>query len=391
MKAADNSGCSHIIISRTGVNRIKIVPLPNNKRDIKKFVKFSWKIYERDPYWVPPLIIDQINFIHKGVYHDTGIIQTFMVYRGNEPVGRIIAHYDRGYNERFNCRRGCFGFFECIDDPDVSNALLDACRDWLISQGMDEIHGPLNFTLYDSSGLLIENFQCDPVVELPHNPPYYQRLLEDYGFEKDIDWYAYRFKGEQDLPEIMYRAREKVRNNKMGISFRFANLKEYWEEVGRLREVFNRAWEDNWGHMPLSRKHFDHFAKELKPIIKSELVVIAEKDGELVGYILSVPDANPALKRANGRLLPFGLIRMLWGLRRLRKIKIYMMGVVPEFRGYMIEHYLIAETYEQARKLGYEEADISLIVENNKNLIGLLDKAGAEKYKTIRHYRKSIR
>jgi len=126
MKAADNSGCSHIIISRTGVNRIKIVPLPNNKRDIKKFVKFSWKIYERDPYWVPPLIIDQINFIHKGVYHDTGIIQTFMVYRGNEPVGRIIAHYDRGYNERFNCRRGCFGFFECIDDPDVSNALLDA-------------------------------------------------------------------------------------------------------------------------------------------------------------------------------------------------------------------------------------------------------------------------
>jgi len=372
------------------MSQINVRSTNNTKKEIRKFVKFAWKIYKNNPYWVPPLISSQMDFILRGTYHDSGVIQPFMAYQNGEPVGRIIAHYDKRYNKMFQKQRGCFGFFECINDKNVSNALFDSCLEWLVTQGMNEMYGPLNFTIYDSSGLLMNDYNSEPVLELPYNPPYYINLLSDYGFEKVIDWYAYRFTRDQNLPAIVYKARERLLKAKGEISFRHVNLRKYWEESRKMLEVFNKAWEENWDHMPLTENQFNFFAKEMKPVAKSELIIFAEHEGRLVGYILSTPDVNQAIKCANGRLFPFGLFKMLWAFRKINRIKLFMLGVLPEFRGRMIESYLIVETYEQAKKMGYREADISLIVETNTNLIRILDKSGAERYKTFRHYSKSI-
>lgn len=372
------------------MNRIEVVPIKNTKKEIRRFVMFSWKIYEDNPYWVPPLIAQEVDFIHKGTYHDSGIIQPFMAYRDGEPVGRIIAHYDTRYNERFNRKRGCIGFFECIHDKHVSRALFDACQAWLIEQGMNEMYGPLNFTLYDASGLLIDDFENDPALNLAFNPPYYADLLADYGFKKVIDWYAYRFTRYQGFPPVLYKVRERALRNKRGIRFRDANVKNFWEESHKMLKVFNKAWEENWGHMPLTEREFDFFAGQLKSVVRPELVIFAEKDGKLVGYILSTPDVNQAIKHANGRLFPFGLIKMLREFRKINRIKIFMMGILPEFRGLGIETYFIIETYERAKKMGYLEADISVIVETNTNMLRMLDKSGAQRYKTFRHFTKSI-
>jgi len=372
------------------MSQIKVIPINNTKKEIKEFVKFAWKIYKNNSCWIPPLISPQMEFILKGTYHEKGVIQPFMAYQNGEPVGRIIAHYDKRYNKMFKKQRGCFGFFESINDKNVSNALFDSCLEWLVTQGMNEMYGPLNFTLYDSSGLLTNNYESEPVLELPYNPPYYINLLTNYGFEKVIDWYAYRFTRDQDLPAFMYKARERVLKNRSGIRFRHANLKNYWEESHKMLEVFNKAWEGNWDHMPLTETQFNFFAKEMKPVAKSELIIFSEKGDRLIGYVLSVPDINQAIKYANGRLFPFGLIKMLWGFRKIDRIKIFMMGVLPKFRGQMIESFFITETYEQAKKMGYLEADISVIAETNTNMLRMLDKAGAQRYKTFRHYCKAI-
>ncbi len=372
------------------MKKIEVVPIPNRKKDIKQFVLFSWKIYKDNSYWVPPIISDQMKFITQGSYHDTGVIQAFMAYRNGDPVGRIIAHYDTRYNALFQKARGCIGFFECVDDKEVSRALFDTSRKWLVEKGMNEMYGPLNFTNYDASGLLMDDYENDTALELNYNLPYYTELFEDYGFHKVIDWYAYRFTRDQDLPDIAYRLKERIINNRSGIRFRNADFKNYWEEARSMLGVFNKAWEENWGHLPLTERQWHHYAKEVKTVAKPEFVMLAEKEGQVIGYILAVPDVNQVLKRINGRLFPFGLFKIILGLRKINRIKIYHMGVLPKFRKQGIETLFILEIYERAKKKGYKEADISLVVENNTSLIRLLDRFGAERYKTYRHFTKSI-
>lgn len=368
------------------MSRIEIVPIPNTRRDIKKFVRFAWKIYRGNPYWVPPLISDQVKFIHKGSYLDSGIIQPFMAYRDGEPVGRIIAHYDNRHNEYHHQKRGCIGFFECINDTNVSRALFDASKQWLIQQGMQEMYGPLNFLMYDKSGLLINDFDSDPPLEVTYNPEYYVDLFLDYGFKKAIDWYAYRSTIDHELPASLYKMRDKILRSQNGIRFRNADINNFWEDTRKIGMLFNEAWKDNWGHIPLTDKHFEFFAKELKPVVNPELVIMAEHNGELVAHMLTVPDLNQAIKRANGRLFPFGLLKILWGLKKITRVKIFTMGILKEYRGKGLESFFFLETLERVKKLGYREADMSVIVETNTPLIDILDKVGAERYKTLRHY-----
>lgn len=372
------------------MSEIKVRLIPLCKKEIRQFVLFAWIIYRNNPYWVPPIISDQVTAIIQGVYHDTGVIQPFMAYRDGKPVGRIIAHYDTRYNRMSGKRRGCIGFFECLHDREVSRALFHASRKWLAEQGMDEMYGPLNFTIYDASGLLINDYDRESSLELSYNPPYYTELFEDYGFEKTVDWYAYRFTADQVLPEIAYRVKNRIGNNALGINFRNADFKNYWNESDRMREVFNEAWKDNWGHYPLTEGQWHHYAKAVKSVAKPEFVILAEKGDRLIGYTLTIPDANQAIKGINGRLFPFGLLKLLWGLRKLNRIKVYHMGVLPEYRNLGIETFFIIEIYERAIKMGYTEADLSLVVETNMRLIRILDRLGAQRYKTFRHFSLSL-
>jgi GNAT superfamily N-acetyltransferase len=373
---------------------IEIRPLGNTKKEIKKFVTSAWQYYKDNPYWVPPLISEQVEFIHNGPYHEVGFIQPFMAYRNGKPVGRIIAHYDTRHNEHFGEKRGCVGFFESINDRDVSRALFDASRQWLRKKGMEDMQGPFNFTLYDSPGILVDDFNNIPAVELGYNPEYYPELFTDYGFQKSVDWHAYLLTVDRNFPNLFYKFWEKVRKDaeegKDGLVIRNVNLKNFDYEKDRIFKVFNRAWEDNWGHYPLTAKQFDKFAQELKMVMKPELVMVAEYNDEIAGVIVSIPDVNIALQKANGRLFPFGLFRILLNMRKIKRIKTIIMGVMPEYRMRGLDVYFYVESFERARKMGYDEADLSLVVENNDSMRNALTHMGAEIYKTYRMYKMSI-
>ncbi len=376
------------------MSNIKIIPLENSKSDIKKFVTCSWNFYRNNPCWVPPLIGDQAKFIHGGPYHEVGVIQPFLAYRGDEIVGRIIAHVDHRHNEYFKEKRGCVGFFESINDTVVSRALFGAAEKWLKEKGMTEIQGPYNFTLYDAPGVLMDDYDNLPAVELNYNPPYYPDLYLDYGFEKKIDWYAYKLTIDQQFPKLFYKMWEKVKKDaadgKNGLVLRDANIKNFDEEKKKILTVFNEAWSDNWGHYPLTEKQWDKYAMELKMIIKTELVLMAEYNGDIAGFIISFPDANAALQKANGRLFPFGLMKILLGMRKINRLKTMGMGVMHKYRMRGLDAYFYVETFERAKKMGYVMTDMSLIVENNHSMRNALDHMGAKIYKTYRFYSKKI-
>ncbi|MBP7735255.1 MAG: hypothetical protein KA369_04710 [Spirochaetes bacterium] len=376
------------------MSNIQVVPIENNKAYIKNFVTCAWNFYRGNPYWVPPLIGEQVKFIQAGSYHEVGEIQPFLAYRDGAIVGRVIAHIDHRHNEYFKEKRGCIGFFESINDTGVSRGLFEAAGMWLKEKGMTDMQGPYNFTLYDAPGILMDDYENIPPVELAYNPPYYPDLFMDYGFEKKVDWYAYRQTVEERFPKLFYKMWEKVKRDnaegKDGLVIRDVNLKRFDEEKMKILTVFNEAWSENWGHYPLTEKQWDKFAQELKTIVKQELVLMAEYHGEIAGFILSIPDANPALQKANGRLFPFGLIKILLAMKKIYRLKTIVMGVRPKFRMRGLDAYFYVETFERAKKMGYTMADMSLIVENNHAMRNALDHMGARIYKTYRFYNKKI-
>ncbi len=376
------------------MNNIKIVPLQNTRQDINKFVKSKWKFYQGNQYWVPPIISDQVKFIQRGPFREFGLVQPFLALRDDEIVGRITAHIDNRHNRTYKEKRGCFGFFECIDDPGISCQLFKAAEMWLKEQGMDCMEGPYNFAIYNGPGILLDDYNTIPALELAYNPAYYPDLCIDYGLEKKIDWYAYIFNADWKLPKLFYQVAEKVKKNaaerKDGFVIRNADLSRFDEEKLKIRDIFNVAWQDNWGHIPFTEKQWEILTNEVKQVVKSELCILAEYNGEMAGFILSIPDVNLALKRANGRLFPIGYFKILLGMKKINRLKTYIMGVLPKYRMRGIETYFIVETIERGKKLGYVDADMSLIVETNISMRNALEHMGAKIYKTYRIYWKKI-
>ena len=373
---------------------IKIQKIGSSTKELKKFINFQWEIYKGNKYWVPPLIFDQLNKLQNGPYLESGIIQPFLAYRDEKIAGRIIAHYDKKHNEFYNQKRGCIGFFECINDKEVSRALFKKAEDWCREQGMDEIHGPYNFLLYDPSGLLLNDYDNIPALELNYNPSYYIDLFKDYGFQKEKDWYAYQISMENKFSPLFYKFHNKIarkiEEKKDGLTIRNINLKKYENERENILEIINSAWKDNWGHYPLSDAQIDGFGQDLKTIANEELIMMAFYNERPAGFILSVPDLSPAIQKANGHLFPFGLFKILWNKRKVKQIKTMLMGVVPEFRKRGLDVYFYVETFERSRRMGYTSADLSLIVEDNIDMINALNHMGAEIYKTYRFYKKPI-
>ena len=376
------------------MSNVTVAPIPNTKKEIKKFIKFAWEIYKGNPYWVPPLIIDQLERITKGPYHEVGVMQPFLAYRDGKIVGRVIAHYDRRHNEYFNVKHGRVGFFECINDREVSRALFSAAEKWLKDKGMLDVYGPYNFLMYDPSGLLLDDYDNVPAVELGYNPPYYKELFEDYGFEKSKDWYAYLFTKDNELPSLFYKfhkqVEKKAAEHKDGLTIRNIDLKHYERDRDYIKVIFNRAWENNWGHYPFTDTQIEAFGKDLKQIAREPLIMFAFYDEKPAAFILSIPDANYAIKRANGRLLPFGIFKILLGMRKITRIKTMLMGVLPEYRRRGLDVYFYIETINRAIAMGYTEADMSLIVEDNLDMRNALEHLGAKIYKTYRFYSKPI-
>lgn len=360
------------------------------RRQRMAFLKLPWKVYAGDPLWVPPLLAERKAFIDpkKNPFFQHADVALFLALRDGSPAGRIAALVNHNHNRFHMDKVGFFGLFECVEDYEVAQALLNRAASWLRERGMEVMRGPASFSTNEEIGLLVEGFHESPMVLMPYNPPYYAGLLERYGFRKEKDLYAL-IRTAEDMPERLYRLADKIKKRGR-FEVRKIRMKELDEEILRFKAVYESAWERNWGFVPMTEAEIDHMARELKKILDPDLVFFAELDDKIVGFSLTLPDINQALKKINGRLLPFGFLKLLYQFRKIDQVRVLLLGVAQGYRRIGIDGVLYLETFKEGIKKGYKRGEFSWILEDNEAMIRPLEAIGATRYKTYRVYDLSL-
>ncbi|PYL31619.1 MAG: N-acetyltransferase [Verrucomicrobia bacterium] len=364
------------------------------RRERNAFIKFPWQIYANDPAWVPPLIIERKAFLNRKrhPFYQHGDAALFLAWKNGEIVGRIMASDDPNYNSLHQSNVGCFGLFESIDDRDVATALFEAAANWLRKKGRTEIMGPIDYSTNYVCGLLIDGFQFPPTILTAHNPSYYRHLIESCGFTKAKDWYAWWFADPAKAVAHLRRLATRF-NRRCAATIRPANLRNLRDESRRLREIYNRAWERNWGFVPFTEAEIEFMTNELKPLLVPGFAWIAEMGSQPAGFILALPDINVVLRDLNGRLtrfgLPIGLIKLLSYKKRIYKGRLIALGVVEEYRRYGIAEMLVLRVIEETMIKRGITGEMSMTLEDNFMINRFLEAIGAQRYKTYRIYSKS--
>ena len=366
-----------------------------NRTMMEEFIMLPWTsgIYDGDPAWVPPLIRDQKRLFSPktGYFFDIGKVEFFLAYAAGRPVGRITAQVNRLYDEKYDHGTGFFGFFESVNDVSVASALFDAASDWLKAEGKKVMNGPQSFSIYDSVGFEVAGMENMPSVGLSHFAPYYKDLADACGFTKCIDWHSFLVKRVNYAVHKPYL--DEVRDSLLrdtDVVFRRLDRRDIARRVKEVQQIFNVAWEGNWGHLPLTDKQIDMIFRELKMFIIPDFAIFAEKKGKTVGFIITIPDINPALRKLNGRLYPWRLFRFLREAKKTKRVRTVIMGVLPEFRGQHIDDIFYLKAIEQGLLTDIWESDCSLIAETNRKMIGALEPLTPELYKTYRIYERLI-
>lgn len=366
----------------------------DNRRMMSEFIMYPWKsnIYKEDPAWVPPLISElKILFNRrKSYFFEIGEGDFFMAYQDGKPAGRITAHINRLYEKKYDNDTGFFGFYESVNSQEVANALFDAAAGWLKERGKKVMQGPQSFSIYDSVGFEIHGADIMPVVGLLHFAPYYKDLAEAYGFKKCIDWHCYLVRDIEDYKPYLDGVREALMKSQLDIEYKTLQRGEWKKRIREIHEIFNVAWDNNWGHLPLTSRQIKMLYDELKMVAIPELTFFAETKEKTIGFIVSIADANIALKILNGRLYPWRLHKAFREMRRSKKIRTIIMGVLPEYRGRGIDDVFYLKTIESGVAMGFNASDCSLVVETNKKMISALEPLKGECYKTYRIYEKPI-
>ncbi|MBI3182262.1 MAG: N-acetyltransferase [Myxococcales bacterium] len=373
---------------------VTVTPV-QSPRDRDAFVLFPYELYRDDPNFVPPLLMERKDFLdpRKNPWFQFGKAALFLARRGGQVVGRIAGVNDPRYNEFHGTRLGAFGMFECADDVRVARALFEAAATWCGAQGFGRMIGPMNFSTNYECSVLVEGFDAPPVVMMAYNPRYYPALYEACGFKKAKDLWAWELSSSVAPPEKVARIAEKVRQRE-GVVVRAVNMKDFESEVRRVKEIYNSAWEKNWGFVPMTDAEFDHMARELKQLVVPKLLLLAEVKGEPVAFSMTLPDANPALKAAGGRLtrfgLPIGLVKLLLAARRIKRLRLITLGIKEGYRRRGLDAILYLDTLKAARELGYTGGEISWTLEDNHLVNRAIESMGGRKYKTYRIYERAI-
>jgi GNAT superfamily N-acetyltransferase len=367
----------------------------NSRRERDAFIKFPWQIYTDDPAWVSPLIIERKGFLDRKrhPFYRHGDATLFLARKKGKIVGRIMASDDPNYNSVHQSNVGCFGLFECIDDREVAAALFEFAGNWVRNKGRTEMMGPIDYSTNYVCGLLIDGFQFPPTILTAHNPPYYRRLIEASGFEKEKDWYAWWFADPAKAAARLRPLTERFQK-RWPVTIRPGNLKNIREESRRLRQIYNQAWEKNWGFVPFTEAEIEFMTHELKQLVIPEFTLIAEISDEPAGFILCVPDINVALSHINGRLttfgLPIGLVKLLYHKSRTRTARLIALGVIEKYRRAGIAEMLVLRIVEDAMiKRGFT-GELSLTLEDNFRINRFLETIGAERYKTYRIFKRTL-
>jgi GNAT superfamily N-acetyltransferase len=360
------------------------------KKDLMEFIKFPWKIYKNDKNWVPPLLSERKEFFDKGKnpFFKHAEVVFYLAKRNDDIVGRIAGIVNHNHIEYQKEKVGFFGFFECVKDYEVAIVLLDTVRNWLKSKGMETMRGPANFSSNEEWGMLLEGFDSPPVFMMTYNPKYYLDFMERYGMRKAKDLYAYFIDKDSPPPERVIKMAENIKQ-KEEIKIHHVNMKNLKNEAKKIKAIYNSAWSPNWGFIPMTDEEFDHMVKGLKQIVDPHLVFIAEVDGKPAGFSLALPDVNLVLRRINGRLFPFGLLKLLWHTKiknKINGVRIITMGVVPEFQKRGIDSVFYVETFNVGVKRGYSWAELSWVLEDNVMMNRVLNLLCAKLYKKYRIY-----
>ncbi|MFH1919757.1 MAG: N-acetyltransferase [Planctomycetota bacterium] len=366
-----------------------VVRRVESSRQKEDFLQFPWSLYRGDPNWVPPLRTDQkemVGYRHHPFYEKNSA-QTFLAYRSGEVCGRIAAILNREHIERHGERRGFFGFFECVDDQEAANGLFDAVRQWLSERDVSCLRGPVNPSMNYTVGLLIDGFDSPPVFMMPYNPTYYPRLIEGYGFRKVQDLYA--FWGNLEMqPAVIAKFRPIVEQIKerYSVVLRPLDTSRFQEDVEAFLDLYNRSMASTWAFVPMSPGEVRHMAKSLRHLIVPELAVVAEVEGKMVGATFALPDYNPRIRRIDGRLFPFGFLRLVRKKHEIKRVRVLAANVLPEYHRMGIGLVLLDGLAPKGAEWGTEEAEFSWVLESNLLSRNALEKGGAKLSKTYRLY-----
>ena len=374
------------------------IQLVQSAADRMRFIRFPWQVYrgpQRDPNWVPPLLGERKAYFDpaRGPYYRHADVQLFLAWRGAALVGTIAAHINHLHNRTHDEHIGFFGFFEVLDDAEAAQALLAAAAEWVRERGYQAIRGPMNFSINDECGLLIEGFDDMPAAMMTYNPPRYVEYVERAGFQKTIDLYAWivsagAFDSGRDArgrPSKLARVASSV-IQKTDITFRQPDMGDFAAEVERAWKIYNAAWAQNWGAIPMTHPEFQHLTSSFKPFLDPNLMLFAEIAGRPVGMLIAIPDINYPLLHMNGRLWPFGWAQFLWYKGQIRRLRVIVMGVLPEYRLRGIDAVLYQQVKEQGIRRGYTRAEMSWILETNDVMNNTIAMLGGRRYKTYRIY-----
>lgn len=358
--------------------------------DTERFLRLPWTIYRDSPHWVPPLLKD-VRFRLDRARHpffEHAKMDLFLAMRDGKVLGRIAAVIDDRHNEFHKERTGFFGMFECVNEEAVARGLFAAAEDWVRSHGMNVIRGPMNLSMNDECGFLLEGFDSDPVIMMPYNPTYYLELCDRCGYVKAKDLYAY-LKSDVGVAGRVAKLVERIKEHEQ-VTIRPVDMKNFDSEVALLKEIYNAAWELNWGFVPMTDREMDQMAKDLKPIAEPSLILFAEVAGKPVGVSVTIPDFNQVLKKLNGRLGPLGILKYLYYKRKITGLRGIVFGLKKEYRRTGISTVMYYETETAGAKLGYQWCEMSWNLEDN-DLINRFDEAiGGKLYKKYRIYEKPL-
>jgi len=359
---------------------------------LRRFVEVPYRLYRerRDPYWVPPLRPDEYVRLTPGKnpFFEHAEAAYFLAVEGTRVTGRIAASVDRNYDALHEERQAAFGFFEAVTE-EAAGQLLEAARAWAREKGAEIMRGPLSFTTNDECGLLIEGFGRRPVLMMPYNPPEYSGWIEAAGYRKAKDLYSFRCPVPHPPPQAYARIASLTRR-KADVRTRPIDMRHFREELERVKELYNAAWEKNWGFVPMTDHEIEHMASQLKPAIVPDLVRFAEVDGVPVAFGLLIPDLNIAIQKAGGNLFPFGLLRMLWTMRRIREFRVMALGIRAEWRRTGIAPLLVDELVRVVWAKGYRMSDIGWTLEDNDAVNRMAVAMGGTRSAVYRIYERSV-
>jgi GNAT superfamily N-acetyltransferase len=367
------------------------------KGDRKQFLDLPYRLYSTEKRWVPPLRMERKEHIDpdKNPFFEHAEVQFFLALRDGRVVGRISAHVDRNLNEFQDNRWGLFGFFECEDDPEAARALVDTAEAWLRERGRDRMVGPMDFTTNDECGLLIEGHERPPIILCPWQYPYYQRLLEEAcGLQKAMDLLMWELQvsDRSKVHQAIWDVADDV-ERKHGIVVRPMRKRRLQEEVTKFLEVYNSAWERNWGFVPLTEREVRHYAKQLKPVLDENWAMIAERTdtGEVVGAALTLPDFNQVLAKVkDGRLLPFGWLTALRNRKNVDQVRVFALGVKPEYQHTGVAARMYQAHFDAAERTPQTGGEMGWILETNKAMNRAMEGMGGTVVRKYRVYEREL-